>query len=88
MLFDTYLASFIEFREELTGDGKQLRDRVEGLAFGAVETVALLEVSETSDGHLRWNPRHSRTLRVKRVPELNRFDDESLQQKSRNIDWF
>ena len=46
----------------------------------SLSPVSLLEVSETSDGHLRRNPRHCGTLGVKRIPELDRLDDESLQQ--------
>ena len=78
----TYLSRFIELGEELTGNGKELRDRIESFAFGAVEAVALLEIREPPHSCLRGNPRHCRTLCVERIPELYRLHDESLQQNN------
>ena len=75
----THLSCSVQLGEGFAGDAEELGHGVEGLALGVVDLVPHLEVLQARHGLCRLDARDRRTLRVKRVAELDHLHHKCLE---------
>lgn len=76
-----HLSSFIQLWEWCWYNPKQKLHRVQGLSLGFILGIPLLKVMESCYSFGRPHSRHTWTLRVKTVPELNHIHNKCLKGK-------